>query len=248
MVRAACSGGVLIVAAMLRVQMVWAGEPSGEAVDHRAAVDATSYPWSAVGALFNGSRSECTAVAIAPDQALTAAHCLFGLATGRLMQPQSLHLLLGFVHGTYQVDALVQSYQLGAAYDHDRPFDTLEADWALLKLTAPLPKDHPALPLANAMPETNTPVLTGGYGKDRAFMMTVDSRCRVRQFVIHGLLLNDCRTVHGYSGSPLLQPLAGTDHFEVVGVNVAISTVDGATMTLSVPAVTIVRELGIPAE
>jgi protease YdgD len=248
MVRATRSCGALIVAAMLRIQMAWAGEPSAEAVDHRAAVDATSYPWSAVGALFNGSRSECTAVAVAPDQALTAAHCLFGLATGRLMQPQSLHLLLGFVHGTYQVDALVQSYQLGAAYDHGRPFDTLEADWALLKLTAPLPKDHAALPLANALPDTNTPVMTGGYGKDRAFMMTVDSHCRVRQMVIHGLLLNDCRTVHGYSGSPLLQPLTGTDRLEVVGVNVAISTVDGATMTLSVPAVTIVRELGVPAE
>jgi protease YdgD len=248
MVRATRSCGALMAAAMLRVQIVFAGEPSAEAVDHRAAVDATSYPWSAVGALFNGSRSECTAVAVAPDQALTAAHCLFGQATGRLMQPQSLHLLLGFVHGTYQVDALVQSYQLGAAYDHNRPIDTLEADWALLKLTAPLPKDHPAVPLANALPDTNGPVMTGGYGKDRAFMMTVDSRCRVRQVVVHGLLLSDCRAVHGYSGGPLLQPLTGTDHLEVVGVNVAISTVDSATMTLSVPAVTIVRELGIPAE
>ena len=60
------------------------------------------------------------------------------------------------------------------------------------------------------------------------------------------LLLNDCHAVHGYSGSPLLQRL--TDRLEVVGVNVAISTVDGAPMTLSVPAVAIVRERGIPAE
>jgi protease YdgD len=240
--------GVMIVAAMLRIQMVWAGEPSVEAVDHRAAVDATSYPWSAVGALFNGSRTECTAVAVAPDQALTAAHCLFGHATGRLMQPQSLHLLLGFVRGTYQVDALVQSYQLGAAYDHERPIDTLQADWALLKLTAPLPKDHPALPLASVMPDTNTPVMTGGYGNDRAFMMTVDSRCRVRQAVVRGLLLNDCRAVHGYSGSPLLQAITGTDRVEVVGVNVAISAGASTPTTFSVPAVTIVRELGIAAE
>jgi hypothetical protein len=52
---------------------------------------------------------------------------------------------------------------------------------------------------------------------------------------------------HGarYSGSPLLQ--LRTDHLEVVGVNVAISTVDGAPMTVSVPAAAIVRELGIPA-
>jgi protease YdgD len=248
MIRTARPCGAAMVAAVLGIQMVWAGEPSADAVDHRAAVDATSYPWSAVGALFNSSRSECTAVAVAPDQALTAAHCLFGQATGRLMQPQSLHLLLGFIRGSYQVDALVQSYQLGAAYDHDRPFDTLQADWALLKLTAPLPKDHPALALASVLPDTNTPVITGGYGKDRAFMMTVDSRCRVRPLVVRGLLLSDCRAVHGYSGGPLLQPVTGTDRLEVVGVNVAISTVDSTSLTFSVPAVTIVRELGIPAE
>jgi protease YdgD len=247
MVGATRSCGAIVVAAMLGIQTVWGGEPSADGLDHRAAVDATSYPWSAVGALFNSSRSECTAVTVAPDQALTAAHCLFGQATGRLMQPQSLHLLLGFVHGTYQVDALVQSYQLGAGYDHDRPIDTLQADWALLKLTAPLPRDHPALPLASILPNPNMPVMTGGYGKDRAFMMTVDSRCRVRE-VVRGLLLNDCRAVHGYSGSPLLQPVIGTDRFEVVGVNVAISVAEGAPMTFSVPAVTIIRELGIPAE
>jgi len=248
MLRATRRCGAMIMAAMLCVQRLWAAEPGTEAIDHRAAVDATAYPWSAVGALVNGSRSECTAVAVAPDQALTAAHCLFAHATGQQMQPQSLHLLWGLVHGTYQVEALVQSYQFGARYDHDRPFDTLDADWALLKLTAPLPAGHPTLALANALPDTNTPVMTGGYGKDRALMMTVDGRCRVRRVVGEALLLNDCRTVHGYSGSPLLQLLTGTDRLEVVGVNVAISTVDGAPVTLSVPAVAIVRELGIPAE
>jgi hypothetical protein len=30
-------------------------------------------------------------VAVAPDQVLAAAHCLFGQATGHPMQPQSLH-------------------------------------------------------------------------------------------------------------------------------------------------------------
>ena len=63
-------------------------------------------------------------------------------------------------------------------------------------------------------------------------MMTVDGRCRVREVMAQRLLLNDCRTVHGYSGSPLLQLLP--DRLEAVGVNVGISTVDGAPMTLSV--------------
>ena len=37
------------------------------------------------------------------------------------MQP--LHVLLGFVHATYQVDARVQTYQFGAGC---RPYDTLD--------------------------------------------------------------------------------------------------------------------------
>ena len=40
------------------------------------------------------------------------------------MQRQSLYVLLGFVHATYQVDALVQTYQFGAGYDHGPPYDT----------------------------------------------------------------------------------------------------------------------------
>jgi V8-like Glu-specific endopeptidase len=63
--------------------------------------------------------------------------------------------------------------------------------------------------------------MTGGYGKDCAFMMTVDNRCRVRQVVGQRRpLINDCRTVPGYSGSPLLHVLTGADRFEVVGDNV----------------------------
>ena len=89
-------------------------------------MDATAYPWSAVGALFNGNHSECTAVVVTPDQALTAAHCLFEQATGHPMQPQSLDLLWGFVHGAYRVDALVQTYRFGAGYDHGQPYDTLD--------------------------------------------------------------------------------------------------------------------------
>jgi hypothetical protein len=46
-----------------------------------------------MGAPFYGSRIACTTVAIAPDQALTAADCLFEEASGRRMQPQSLHVL-----------------------------------------------------------------------------------------------------------------------------------------------------------
>jgi protease YdgD len=110
-----------------------------------------------MGAPFYGSRIECTTVAIAPDQALTAADCLFEEASGRRMQPQSLHVLMGFARDKHQIDALVQGYHFDIGYDHERPYDTLDSDWAVLKLTAPLPADHPGIALANTLPDTGSP-------------------------------------------------------------------------------------------
>ncbi len=39
-------------------------------------------PWSAVGKLYNGTGAGCTAIAVEPDQVLTAAHCAFNRRTG----------------------------------------------------------------------------------------------------------------------------------------------------------------------
>jgi len=238
-----CRRIIALALGLLFAQPAGALEPAPEGAEHRTPVDATSYPWSAVGALFNSSRTECTAVAIAPDQVLTAAHCLFSQRTGRLMQPDSLHVLLGFVRGKFEVNASVRSYHIAAGYDHARPRDSVGADWAVLRLDPPLPEDHRPLPLADRLPATGTAVEAGGYGQDRAFMMTADSHCRVVRVATTGMILwNDCHTIHGYSGGPLLAWANGTDRVEIVGVNVAV-TVIGPPVTVTVPAAAIRREL-----
>jgi protease YdgD len=130
---------------------------------------------------FYGSRIECTTVAIAPDQALTAADCLFEEASGRRMQPQSLHVLMGFARDKHQIDALVQGYHFDIGYDHERPYDTLDSPWGCIEAygaAAGGPPWHCAREYSAGYRQP----MTGGYGKDCAFMMTVDSRCRVRQW------------------------------------------------------------------
>ncbi len=216
-----------------------------DAVDttHREPVDASAYPWSAIGALFNSSRTGCTAVAVAQDQVVSAAHCLYSRQTRRMLPPESLHILLGFVRGSYGLDAAVRSYRVGARYDPGRPSENPAADWAVLTLKAPLPAERRPLPLATRVPEVGARAVAAGYGQDRMFMMTADRDCRVLGMNRDNLLLDDCHLLHGYSGGPLLALANGTDRMEVVGVNVAIGLSAGAKVSAAVPAASIRREL-----
>jgi protease YdgD len=238
--------GLAFVFSVLGGSVVLAAEASRDSlqdVAHRAIVDAAAYPWSAVGAIFNSSSTECTAVAMAPDQVLTAAHCLYGHRTGYLMQPGSLHVLMGFVRGKYAVDATVRSYHIAAGYDRSRAKEARDNDWAVLMLEHALPPDRATLALAGRIPEAGSAVMVGGYGRGRAFMMTADPECRVVRPSVRGLVLSDCRIAHGYSGGPLLARVDGTDKVEIIGINIAMVILGPAQVTLTVPAPSIRREL-----
>jgi V8-like Glu-specific endopeptidase len=237
----------LLVASPATAQMTEPGPPAGIDAGHRDTVDATAYPWAAVGALFNGSRTECTAVAIATDRVATAAHCLYSRLTGRLLPPESLHVLFDFVRGRFGVDATIRSYDVGAHYDYRRPDATRAADWAVLTLVAPLGADRRPVPLATSLPEAGAHVMAAGYGERRLFLMTVDKDCRVRGMSSEGLLLSDCQLAHGYSGGPLLAPASGAEPIQVVGVDVAVGNVGGTKLSAAVPALSIRHGLAAAA-
>ncbi len=63
---------------------------------HHVTVDVARYPWSSIGKLFNSVGGACTAVVIAPDQVLTAAHCLYAFRTQRWLRADAIHFLLGY--------------------------------------------------------------------------------------------------------------------------------------------------------
>ena len=215
---------------------------------HHSVVDATKYPWSAVGAMFNSDQTECTAVAIAADQILTAAHCLYGRRTGHLIAAESLHVLMAFVRGDYAVDATVRSYHVSDVYARNRPTASANADWAVLNLKTRLPSGWGTTALAKRIPEAGTPVMTGGYGRDRAFMMTADADCRILGVAAAGILLSNCRIAHGYSGGPLLARAGGSDKMEVVGINIGMIMVSGAQVAAAVPTPLIRWELETVSE
>ena len=66
------------------------------AADPRLAVDPNTPPWDAIAKVQTNIGGRCTGALIAPAVVLTAAHCLYNRHTGTLLQPVSLHVLLGY--------------------------------------------------------------------------------------------------------------------------------------------------------
>ena len=75
-----------------------------------------------------------------------------------------------------------------------------------------------------------------GYPRDRAFAMTADRDCELRDKISAGrLLLHTCRSTFGYSGGPILVSTGGRE-MEVAGIQIASLGSDGMEKMVAVPA------------
>jgi protease YdgD len=205
-------------------------------------VDISAYPWSAVGKLNNSIGGSCTGGVIEQNEVLTAAHCLFNRRTGRFLPPSSLHFLLGYQRGEYNVHALVGGYTIGPGYDPARELSTISSDWAVIKLTEPLPAQIKPLPIVERIPTSDARLMIGSYALGRPHVMTADNSCELVD-VLPGstLLVHNCRVAQGSSGAPLLMMERGAP--AIVGIQVAIGRRSGADIMLAVSAPSIRQNL-----
>src|SRR5262249_32597764 len=80
---------------------------------------------------------------------------------------------------------------------------------------------------------------------DRAFAMTADSDCELRDKIGGGLLvLHTCRGISGYSGAPILVRGSGNE-MRIAGIQIATFNAGGVQKMVAVPAQSIVRESGL---
>ena len=187
----------------------------GEA-EAREPVDAAALPWSALVRVQSEASGQCTGVLVAPDRVLTAAHCLVAPRTGAWLRPERVNLLAGYDRGTFRGHAVAVSYVTGG-YD-PAAGGPRGADWAVLRLAAPLPA--PVLPVAAAVP--GMAAMLGGWQRDRAHALLADTDCRVTDAgrdAAGPLLVHDCAATRGSSGGPLLVRAAGA--WAVAGVQSA---------------------------
>jgi protease YdgD len=202
----------------------------------RQRVDADAAPWRSLGRVQTELGGRCTGALIAPDQVLTAAHCLRS-PRGGLVQPDSVHFLLGYAAGRFRAHARVATFRTGPGF---LPAERgpAGADWAILQLAAPL-AEAPPLPLAPARVADR--VMLGGYQQDRAEILMADTACRLldlRRGRVGPLLLHDCAGTRGASGAPLLRHEADGG-WSVIGIAVAASR--GQRGGLGVPSQAIGR-------
>jgi protease YdgD len=210
------------------------------AARERVRVDPGAAPWRSVGklqAVAGGLRETCTAALVGPDTVATAAHCLYNLRTRRPFLPSSVHFLLGLEGARFASATLARSFSISPAYDPASEGATRGSDWALVVLDAPLDRAL-VLALAPAPPAPGTRVMVGGYGQDKANVLTADLACQVvgLRHDARGerMLVHDCASVHGISGAPLL--VRGEAGWAVVGINVAAARTGAGGLAVLVEA------------
>ena len=191
-------------------------------------------PWAAVARLQIPGVSRCTAVLIAPQMAVTAAHCLYGRGLGRFVPPSSINVLFGYDAGKYARHVTAVSYAVMPGFNPQSRYGG-GADLALVRFASPV--GEYVVPLANDVGPGIT-IMLGGYGQDKAEVVMADPACTARGLAsgLDGrpMLVHNCNGTRGTSGGPVFSRLLdGT--WALVGVQVASNTygVGGAAVPVS---------------
>ena len=202
--------------------------------DSRVRVDMRDMPWAAVARLQIPGESRCTAVLIAPQVAVTAAHCVYGRRLGRFVPPGAINALFGYDGGRYARHAVVATYAVMPGFNPQGQYGG-GADLALLRFAQPV--GERVVPLApDAQP--GAPVMLGGYGQDRQEVVLADTLCTARGLSQgqdgRPMLVHDCQGTRGTSGGPVFTRLVDGS-WALVGVQVASNTygVGGAAVPVA---------------
>jgi protease YdgD len=218
--------------------------PGVGTADRRVAVDVRQAPWSGLARLQIPGVGRCTAVLVAPNVALTAAHCLYSRRLGHFVPPGSVHLLNGYADGDFAGHTVASLYRVAAGYDPAQPDRSFGVDAAMLVLAEPLLVAP--LTLVPEAPVRPQAAMLGGYSQDRSEIIMADTDCRITEVGLdrggHALLRHACLATHGTSGAPLLVA-DGAGGWRVAGLEVG-ALVSGAG-GVAVPA-TLLRTLLAP--
>lgn len=222
----ACWALLSHTAAALAEGQAWSPRPGIVGRDDRKPLDSAAWPWRALGRVNQADGNHCTGALIAADAVLTAAHCLMDRGGGWLA-PEDLVFVAGQRQGADLGEARGRAILHPAhPVNPRRPaLRDIGDDWAVLYLDHPLAvRPIPIRPLPVGGDGGKRPaahLMLAGYSQEQPHRLSLHDGCGVVERVDGDrVLLTDCDSAHGDSGSPLLAKQGGK--VWIVGVASAI--------------------------
>lgn len=191
--------------------------------------------WQAVGRLNLGRFGMCTGALIAPDQVLTAAHCLYDENTGQPISASDVTFLAGWRNGRAAAEREASRIVIHKDYRPNLPLrQAVSVDIALVELTNSIGFNAAKPFELEEQPSIGRELTVVSYAQNRSEAPSIESGCRVLDRTARVITAN-CDVDFGASGSPMfivqrgvpriasvVSAMAKTDEDEKYSIGVAL--------------------------
>lgn len=186
--------------------------------DRVPVVNTSAPPWNAIGQLKTASGTLCTATLVSAYQAITAGHCLLNQLDGKIDRATMLRFIYEkgkWRHEIQDIDSYVDP-ELASKMTVGKngwivPSSAGTSDFGVIILRTPF-FDILPIPLfggdkqklSKSIALNNMQMTQAGYSIDNLEILHYHNKCIATGWVNKYILLHQCDTLPGDSGSPLL--------------------------------------------